>query len=522
MGNISFESLLDILRSRDIPFDRDALQTAFEDPDSQTAIQEWVQEFLSEDTLLTKEEAALYAALEKSGEADTLAASQDLSQVQGLSEQEIRSAIEELKRSTAAIEKQSDTLKLQQNAMSMLVKSNKKTHHARSQADKNQLQKWEDERGHVNNAVEELSRNLKYQISDLEQQAKTSEATIKQTADSILRSDDKLLSSLQKLSSDLDPSNSDGDDTIPKIRELCARLIKHTVEGVRTRLDRIYLESLIDSSTANGIAHDQDVTDLQEELESLYSEILPVAQMSAEQQYLEPALREVASKSGQGQDRSIKAVKYIHDCLDYLVSKIGMFLERIEEHRCHQMAVRAVIDTAKKELQSEITTSNKPIKPSRQRKASTSQPPVRARNSRRRSSLQDEEVEASQHLLRTLGISLPTPPSTDELTASQLSTALLDRQNKLKIHMSSLQLSTETTISNHLLDISLTLQLLHDSLLSETPHNKIHLFDPELQGMIGMLESEIQEVVTGLGEVDLQKVEEGNFHRAKIVERWGR
>ena len=93
---------------------------------------------------------------------------------------------------------------------------------------------------------------------------------------------------------------------------MVCRLIKHTVEGIRTRLDRIYLSNLNSSSAQDGHGSDeQEVNDLQEELESLYSEILPVAQMSAEQQYLEPALRILAATNGQGQERSVKAVKYV-------------------------------------------------------------------------------------------------------------------------------------------------------------------------------------------------------------------
>ena len=157
-----------------------------------------------------------------------------------------------------------------------------------------------------------MSQSLKYQILDLEQQSKASESGVKQTVDGILKSDDKLLLSLQKLASDLDPGTSGDDDTIARIRELCARLIKHTVEGIRTRLDRIYLDALKSSNTSNGHREDsQEVNDLKEELESLYSEILPVAQMSAEQQYLEPALRTIAATSGKGQERSVKAVKYV-------------------------------------------------------------------------------------------------------------------------------------------------------------------------------------------------------------------
>jgi hypothetical protein len=60
---------------------------------------------------------------------------------------------------------------------------------------------------------------------DLEQQSKVSEASVKQTVENILQSDDKLLLSLQKLASDLEPGESDDDDTMTRIRELCARYL---------------------------------------------------------------------------------------------------------------------------------------------------------------------------------------------------------------------------------------------------------------------------------------------------------
>ena len=88
-----------------------------------------------------------YSALLKSGKADALAAAQDLSAFPTLSDQDIRDAIEELKRSTVAIEKQTESLKLQQNAMSMLVKDNARLHQGQSQAKKNQQRNWEMEKG---------------------------------------------------------------------------------------------------------------------------------------------------------------------------------------------------------------------------------------------------------------------------------------------------------------------------------------------------------------------------------------
>lgn len=91
------------------------------------------------------------------------------------------------------------------------------------------------------------------------------------------------------------------------------RLIKFTVEGVRTKLDRIYLESLEASarSHANNRVMPDETSALQEELESLYAEILPVAQMSAEKQFLEPALKDLEAKKSHSLARSTQATSYV-------------------------------------------------------------------------------------------------------------------------------------------------------------------------------------------------------------------
>lgn len=251
-----------------------------------------------------------YASLKKNGEAEALAA-QDLSRVQGLNDDEIHNAIEELKRSTAAIEKQSETLRSQQGAFRALVKTENRTAQARFRAEEAQLRKWEAEKASIAAANEELGRSLAYQVMDLEQQTKTQETDLKISVDEILRSDDKLLLSLEKLSGDLEPGKEGDEAVVDRIKELCARLIKHTVEGIRTKLDRVYLEGLGAHNSSIGRHEEQEVNDLQEELESLYSEVLPVAQMSAEQQFLEPALRALAASDGQGQERTVHAVKYV-------------------------------------------------------------------------------------------------------------------------------------------------------------------------------------------------------------------
>jgi cbb3-type cytochrome oxidase cytochrome c subunit len=59
MADNSFNSLLEVLRSHGVPYDQDVLKSAFDDPESQATIEAWVKEYLSPETLLTKDEATL-------------------------------------------------------------------------------------------------------------------------------------------------------------------------------------------------------------------------------------------------------------------------------------------------------------------------------------------------------------------------------------------------------------------------------------------------------------------------------
>lgn len=94
-------------------------------------------------------------------------------------------------------------------------------------------------------------------------------------------------------------------------------MIKFHVEGIRTRLDRIYLETL-HAAIASGTGGDgsstvtvEDVAAVQRELEELYTEILPVGQMAIEHQFLRPAIDDLAAKNGRSLEQSTQAAHYV-------------------------------------------------------------------------------------------------------------------------------------------------------------------------------------------------------------------
>lgn len=59
MADILSSTLTKVLRDRDIPYDRDAIKAALANSESQTALQAYTEEYLSPETLLTKDEATL-------------------------------------------------------------------------------------------------------------------------------------------------------------------------------------------------------------------------------------------------------------------------------------------------------------------------------------------------------------------------------------------------------------------------------------------------------------------------------
>ncbi|KAK5659637.1 hypothetical protein OQA88_844 [Cercophora sp. LCS_1] len=534
------ESLIRTLRAYDAPVDATAVKAAFDNEHNQV-LRDWVSLHVGPDTLLSIDELDQFNALEASGGAQKLAASSDLASVQSFSENETRDAIEQLNRSTEAISKQTESLKQQHEALGRLVSGNKKDQEARAALEAKQVLRWNANRRATVIAVEELSQRLDSKIAELEQQSGGGgRANIQQTAEVLFHSDDKLLSSLQKLGYELDTEDPDEQDNVVMLRETCARLIKFTVEGLRTKLDRTYLEALASSmrsGATKGVSAD-DVSALQEEVESLYAEILPVAQMSVEQQFLEPALKNLAARNSQGLAKSEEAVRYMHDCLDYILERTEELAQRVESFQAYQVAATALVDVARSELSAKVELPTKkepsvvPASPARRPKSGVpvgadSPARSRAQSGRRRSSgigLADEPP--LDEILRGLAISLSIDESgvaDPKAQAEELASILAERRAKVDDVARNAQESFEHMATRQIEDAKLAIQLLRDSILAESPFGQVRLVDPEIDGSIGLLSQEMDDIRVKLDGVDagLVKLRGKSAKKDELLARWG-
>ncbi|KFY64332.1 hypothetical protein V497_01747 [Pseudogymnoascus sp. VKM F-4516 (FW-969)] len=488
----------------------------------------WIMETVDSKTLLTREELTLYNALEELGEASSLGSTADLEQVRAFDELEIQNATAQLKSSTAAIEKQNEILKIQHAAASTLAATEAQQRQRRALANSAQHRLWKEALERVNAQVEEAASGLAEHVSSNKAQCAATDAALVQQSSSLLRSDDKIISSLQKLSRTLQYGMAPENDTFERIRKLCTSLIKYTVEGVRLRLDRAYIEALgANQVEKNSALHnDHEVLELQAELDSLYSEILPVAQMSAEQRYLDCAVRAIASQDKQGLEKSKTIIEYISESTTFLIDRAEVFKRNVEAYQSHIATLNAVVQL----LSSEITSPppSQPAKPpqprsplhSRSHKPSS---PVRPRAmNRRRSSASsfDESVPPDQQILRIMGIPPLEELCRDRAPETALHETLSDRIHKLKAHESGLQASTESAVGEHVQDAFATLQMLSDTMLSETKYQDIRLLDEEVQEAITGLDRELADLEGRLGRIDFERLKERNLTKEAFVERW--
>ncbi|KAK3681612.1 hypothetical protein B0T22DRAFT_445229 [Podospora appendiculata] len=542
---MDFESLVRILRKYDASIDASAVKAALSSSQNgkSDALIEWATLHVTPNTLLSVDELALFDALEKSGQAEKLASSADLATVQAFSDQDIKDAIQELNRSTESISKQTENLKQQHEALGRLVNGTRKDLEARSNMESRQTERLEAQRRSIGAAVEELSQVLDSNITDMEQQHKAESANVHKTVDSLVRSDDKLLSSLQKLGWELETEDPAEQDNVTALRETCARLIKFTVEGLRTKLDRIYLESLeaVMRSGASKRVRADEVVALQEELESLYAEILPVAQMSTEQQFLEPALKDLATKNGQGLARSEEAFRYIHDCLDYMLDHISELSSRIEAFQDYQIAAHFLAGIARSEL-----TAKDELPAHKQQRTAAGASPTRRKSTGPRGSLSPVRPQTKpgnarrssgigglgedsplDEILRSLAISLPpeeNPSFIDVQAQTQaLASILADRRAKTNDVARNVQESFEAAATKQIADAKLAIQLVSDSVLAESPFGQVRLMDPEMDASIGVLSQEVEKLDAKLEGVDasLVKIRGRSAKKEELIRRWG-
>jgi hypothetical protein len=131
-------------------------------------------------------------------------------------------------------------------------------------------------------------------MHEYQQQKQAERKQLFQSVSSKLVNDDEILYEVESLMADSESTEADG-QLEKRALHLISILSRLTSEEIRCRLDRLYLEALLsDSEDLTDVCGTQDAkTALEEDLESLYSEIEVLAEMSARQEFGQPILGEL-------------------------------------------------------------------------------------------------------------------------------------------------------------------------------------------------------------------------------------
>jgi hypothetical protein len=206
----------------------------------------------------------------------------------------------------------------------------------------------------------------------------------------------------------------------------------------------------------------------------------------------------------------------------FLNDRLQIFAGRAAEYKCHSAAVRSITTAIKAELKalepSSPTSTRPPLSPVLSRNVPTSP----QRNGRRGSLAgYEDELVASEQLLRNLGINLPSDAS-EQKTASVLEAAFSERTHRLQNHMDATEKAVESSIVESLKDAHGTLQLLRDCLMEDTLYGSVRMLDADSEELMGVLEEGVTEMQSIYEAVDLEKLHMKNPEKEKFVERWGR
>ncbi|KAJ6015029.1 hypothetical protein N7540_009620 [Penicillium herquei] len=504
------EEFLAILKERDILIKRDAIESALSDPKTARENAEWLSKHLRPETLLSKEELSLYAKLETSGALQPLLRDPALSATRPFLEEDIRSTIDSLEASTAAIQKQSQVLSLQCEMIKKQLRSQKSLDEDKNRDIARLRKKHEAGKQNVTVLGNELSDELETSIKSETDKAGAENKRILSALSTRLKQDDKTLALLESVLSETETKGDDA-STVKRAAYLSQLLADYSADEIHHRLDRLYLEAIQASANAsrNGTTGDETIGVLEEELESLYPEIEVLAQISTKHQFHDPILREIHNEHSHL--RASSQQKLEHVCYMTL-SKQSLTTQLADWESACEVLVNITT------LYQTETANRLVAQPSR-------------RESLRRRSLQSgmilgatrtpaprPELPSLENLLRRIGVSPDSilHPRIEEGGAQ----GLYEKRIQMLETIRRLGTSAESPIREHFNHSDQAAQLLESSLHGNSRY-ETSLRNPGQEADLLGLEAEIASLQKGVEGLDLNVLHQRDKAQARFIERWG-
>ncbi|PGH14809.1 hypothetical protein AJ79_02825 [Helicocarpus griseus UAMH5409] len=509
------EKIAAAFRNRNIAVKRDDIAAALTDAETCR----WIETHLGPETLLSKEEYTLYAKLEATGSLKSIIQGHEISSTRPFLDDEIRDAIGSLKASTAAIENQTETLRLQCKELKSQIRNGNQSRQREAKSWAQLHKKHALEKQQVDVAVEDLTRDFEITLNSAQSLLSTETNTLLPQLASKLKDDDRSMLGLEKIASAIQIDGNDR-ELSARATELTAKLAGYLAEEVHARLDRLYIESIQDD--APGVDDDEEaLAALQEEISSLYSEIEILSEMTTQQEFRVPILRALQSRGTEARSISQQQLEQILDTIIQLTQSTERITERLNNRQSHRTTLHYLSTKYKSEQENKQSEQAGKNSASQKRLSRLSYTPSTPQGTDRRRSLSlplDEGSKALEQLLRRLGVSVIDLVETG--LTEDASASLDEKKQHMREMLQNLQSSAESPLPAYLGSADQAAQLLHSVLYAGSDF-EVSMSDGAQGQRLGSLEKQIEVLRKGIDGLNVDILHGGDKAQEKFMERWG-
>ncbi|KAL6703878.1 hypothetical protein ACN47E_009012 [Coniothyrium glycines] len=477
--------LLNVLEERGLDVDLDKILLGFEDEQIKQEAAQWVEEYLHQDTLLSKEELELYQILSKKNQLHQYTTEDE--PIRPILDDEVASAIESLQSSTVAIAEQCRVLEAQKDALAklkVLDKVNLDAEHMRNERRRKESQ----EKGRLDVAMDDMSTSLAEQLAETQKEIDSEKATIQSYLAERFSSDDQILTRLPGIVAQIVTESKASQDEI-SIEQWCKAIVAFRTAEIKARVDTVYLNSITSYKPEDSI-HDskrdlpEEKIALQAEMETLHQEIASVAEMVIEHEIRQPMV-DVRDRRDREKTQARAAwLRYVLSTLEYMSRRVDTIADISAETNEFQQALAHVHRAA-----TERMSANHAVVPTsvfRRMTSGTSAftPMIKLKPTR---SL--EIPVALQDALRHAGVAYKQD-SIASLQDSVIS-AQLQRQKKLLDHYASASASAHDDIAERLFRADRDFRDMSSVLYKHTAFHSVSLSSPQLKEQLGYMEQQL-------------------------------
>ncbi|KAL9044767.1 MAG: hypothetical protein Q9214_002114 [Letrouitia sp. 1 TL-2023] len=504
--------LLHVLRTHGTGLGVDDVQWAFDGESTHDHVTSWVEQHLGQDTLLSVEEAQLFSKLQSNGTVQNVTRNDNLSGTTPFTDGSYRDALNSLEASTQTIEEQTRELEQRLQAISVFQERNRQLEVQWRKVAAQHHKKRLLEKQVVELANEELFRTSSSQIQQARSMLGDARNSLPSKMDSHLKADDRTLTKLDQLASNIELDTSDEKQSTQEIERLCSRLAGNRVNDLHYRLDRIYLESLHEFSckgVRNITEDDQHEKSVKSELDSLYTEIPAVAEMSIAQEFAIPLSNAIAERIALAEETKKSTLDHVYKTTKHLSKTAHCILQSLEAFNAHRRTIE--------QISAELTKLES--KSARQKVQSPSKHTREKHNLGERMIVPEAATTEVQRLLDTYGLSQSDLSDISQLE-STLNAVVRDRERKMTDSLQHMDDCVTRSITAHLNEASQTQRLLLDAVLADSSGHHIEFFDMGLSRRLRQLETEIEDLGPELANLDLDRLEQQKKDRDAFVTRW--